>query len=61
MKYIIDTMLTMLVNGKTGDAFHLKRRIRRGEPVSPYIFHLCAEYLVRIFHFMSTVKTLKKG
>lgn len=43
----------MIVNSKTGNTFQLERDIIQGDPIYPYIFIMCAEYLERFIHFMS--------
>ena len=45
MSYISNTSLSVLVNGSTLDPIRPSRGIRQGDPISPYLFILCMEYL----------------
>ena len=45
MSCISFTNISILVNGGMLDAFEPSRGIRQGDPLSPYIFILCMEYL----------------
>ena len=45
MSCISSTNISILVNRGMLDAFEPSRGIRQGDPLSPYIFILCMEYL----------------
>ena len=45
MSCISNTSLSVLVNGSTLESIKPSRGIRRGDPISPYLFILCMEYL----------------
>ncbi|GLT46105.1 hypothetical protein SLA2020_198880 [Shorea laevis] len=45
MTCICTTSTTISINGSLSDEFYPSRGIRQGDPISPYIFILCMEYL----------------
>ena len=67
MSCISSSTLSILVNGESLDPFLPSRGIRQGDPLSPYIFILCMEYLVCLILFKvflgnwSDVKTSRDG
>ena len=45
MSYISSTSTSILFNGSKMEEFKPSRGIRQGDPISPYIFILCMEFL----------------
>lgn len=45
MSCVSTTSTTILFNGNKLDSFHPSRGIRQGDPISPYLFLLCMEFL----------------
>ena len=45
MSCISTTSISILVNGESLESFKPSRGIRQGDPISPYIFILCMEFL----------------
>jgi hypothetical protein len=43
MKCVMSVSLTVLFNGERLQEFEPTRSIRQGDPISPYLFLLCAE------------------
>lgn len=50
MSAICSNRTSILINGKPSEAFSPSRGIRQGDPLSPYIFILCMEWLSRLIH-----------
>ena len=48
--------LNLIQNGFMSDFLNLKRGCRQGDPVSPYIFILCAEILGKMLRTHENVK-----
>lgn len=45
MAYLSSSQLSVLINGQPSPFFQPSRGIRQGDPLSPYIFIICMEYL----------------
>ena len=45
MSCVTSTSIAILFNGNKLDSFHPSRGIRQGDPISPYLFLLCMEFL----------------
>ena len=51
----------VLVNGKVSEWFNISRGCRQGDPLSPYIFILCAEILALMIRNNKEIKGIKVG
>ena len=51
---------SILQNGYMSDFFTLKRGCRQGDPISPYLFLLCAEVLGQMIRRDDNIKGIKK-
>ena len=49
----------VIVNGKYSEYFKICRGVRQGDPLSPYLFLLCAELLAQILRENDQIKGLK--
>lgn len=46
-------LFKVIVSEKMGPTFDTERRSRQGDPLSPYIFIICAKYLGHYINFMA--------
>ena len=51
----------VLVNGQASEWFNINRGCRQGDPLSPYIFLLCAEILAILIRQNANIKGIKVG
>ena len=51
----------ILVNGQISNWFQIKRGCRQGDPISPYLFILCAEILAIMIRENADIKGIKIG
>ena len=54
-----DISSTLLDNGWSGEFFHLRRGVRQGCPLSPYLFILCAEVLSSAIRKEKSIKGIQ--
>lgn len=45
MRCVSSVSYSVDINGRMGDVFHPSRRLCQGDPISPFLFLLCAEGL----------------
>ena len=51
----------VIVNGHLSDWFYLHRGCRQGDPLSPYLFIVCAEILAALIRNNENIKGIKTG
>lgn len=56
---ITTTSFHVMINGNVGTLFTPEGGIREGDPLSPYIFIVCVEYLERLINYL--VNQIKSG
>lgn len=54
MECVTSTSFSILINGSAYGYFFPKCGIRQGDPISPHIFILCLEPLIRHFNMLAT-------
>lgn len=58
MAFVSSTRFSILINGKSTEAFHPSRGLRQGCPLSPYLFLLCSQGLSSLLHRQSDLGNL---
>ena len=56
-----DITATVIQNGHLSEYFDIHRGCRQGDPISPYIFILCAEILTNLINKNKRIKGIKIG
>lgn len=53
MECVTSTSFYVVANGEAKSYFYLSRRIRQGDSISPYVFTLCVEPLIRQLNLLA--------
>ena len=59
--FYTDIQSCVCVNGKYSEYFDILRGVRQGDPLSPYLFLICAEILAQMLRENQQIKGLKIG
>lgn len=59
MNFVKTVIYSILINGADYRSIQLSRGLRQGDPISPYLFLLCAEVLSQLFQKAERENRLK--
>ncbi|XP_075095348.1 uncharacterized protein LOC142173623 [Nicotiana tabacum] len=59
MEYVRSVSYSILINGKPTEPFEAKKRLRHGDPLSPFLFVLGMEYLSRLLKGLTTTRDFR--